>query len=68
MHPAQTWWNLGVDGAVILIYFVSIVGIACGTLAGAGFRSATTATRAATTFANWSNCGLLARLVDNSAF
>ena len=27
MHPAQTWWNLGVDGAVIFIYFVSIVGI-----------------------------------------
>lgn len=27
MHPAQTWWNLGVDGAVILVYFVSIVGI-----------------------------------------
>ena len=27
MHPAQTWWNLGVDGAVILVYFVGIVGI-----------------------------------------
>lgn len=27
MHPAQTWWNLSVDGAVILIYFVTIVGI-----------------------------------------
>lgn len=27
MHPAQTWINLGVDGAVILIYFVGIVGI-----------------------------------------
>jgi solute:Na+ symporter, SSS family len=27
MHPAQTWWNLSVDGAVILIYFVAIVGI-----------------------------------------
>ena len=27
MHPAQTWWNLGVDGGVILIYFVGIVGI-----------------------------------------
>ncbi|MEI6034973.1 MAG: sodium:solute symporter [Verrucomicrobiae bacterium] len=27
MHPAQNWFNLGVDGAVILIYFVGIVGI-----------------------------------------
>lgn len=27
MHPAQTWINLGVDGTVILIYFVGIVGI-----------------------------------------
>lgn len=27
MHPAQTWFNLAVDGAVILIYFVGIVGI-----------------------------------------
>ncbi|MFA7344499.1 MAG: sodium:solute symporter [Terrimicrobiaceae bacterium] len=27
MHPAQTWFNLGVDGAVILVYFVGIVGI-----------------------------------------
>ncbi|MBE2203309.1 MAG: sodium/solute symporter [Chthoniobacterales bacterium] len=27
MHPAQTWFHLGVDGAVILIYFVAIVGI-----------------------------------------
>jgi len=27
MHPAQNWLNLGVDGAVILIYFVGIVGI-----------------------------------------
>ena len=27
MHPAQTWFNLGVDGAVIIIYFVGIVGI-----------------------------------------
>ncbi|TSA35850.1 MAG: sodium:proline symporter [Verrucomicrobiaceae bacterium] len=27
MHPAQTWFNLAVDGAVILVYFVGIVGI-----------------------------------------
>jgi len=27
MHPSQTWFNLAVDGAVILIYFVGIVGI-----------------------------------------
>jgi len=27
MHPAQNWFNLGIDGAVILIYFVGIVGI-----------------------------------------
>ncbi|MEI6278332.1 MAG: sodium:solute symporter [Verrucomicrobiae bacterium] len=27
MHPAQNWLNLGVDGAVILVYFVGIVGI-----------------------------------------
>ena len=27
MHPAQTWFNLGADGVVILIYFVGIVGI-----------------------------------------
>ena len=27
MHPAQNWFNLGVDGLVILIYFVGIVGI-----------------------------------------
>lgn len=27
MHPGHNWLNLGVDGAVILIYFVGIVGI-----------------------------------------
>ena len=27
MHPAQNLWNLGVDGVVILVYFVGIVGI-----------------------------------------
>lgn len=27
MHPAQNWLNLAVDGAVILVYFVGIVGI-----------------------------------------
>jgi len=27
MHPPQTWFNLAVDGAVILVYFVGIVGI-----------------------------------------
>ena len=27
MHPTQTWFNLGVDGLVILVYFVGIVGI-----------------------------------------
>ena len=27
MHPAQTWFNLGVDGLVILVYFVGIVSI-----------------------------------------
>lgn len=27
MHPAQTWLNLGVDGVVIAVYFVGIVGI-----------------------------------------
>ncbi len=27
MHPAQNWFNLGVDGLVILVYFVGIVGI-----------------------------------------
>ena len=27
MHPAQTWFNLGADGLVIVVYFVGIVGI-----------------------------------------
>jgi len=27
MHPAQNWFNLAVDGVVILVYFVGIVGI-----------------------------------------